>query len=50
MTTDAGRALARLHVEANDFTDWAEQEGADYAVARLHTALANYYNATKDQP
>lgn len=47
MTSDADRALARLHVEARDFTYWAGQDGTDYAVARLHTALTNYHNATE---
>ena len=50
MSTDADRALARLHVEARDFTYWAGQDGIDYAVTRLHTALTNYHNATKEQP
>lgn len=49
MTTDADRALARLHVEARDFTYWAGQDGTDYAVTRLHAALTNYHNATKEQ-
>lgn len=50
MTADARLAFARLNLEAFDFPLWVEQEGADYAVARLHTALTNYYNATKDKP
>ena len=46
---DVDRAFARLYTEANDFALWADQEGTDYAVARLHTALANYYKATEEQ-
>ena len=46
---DVDRAFARLYTEANDFALWADQNGTDYAVARLHTALANYYKATEDQ-
>ena len=48
--TSADRALARLHVEARDFTYWAAQDGTDYAVARLHAALTEYHNATEEQP
>ena len=46
---DVDRAFARLYTEANDFALWADLRGTDYAVARLHTALANYYKATEEQ-
>ena len=48
MTADADRALARLHVEARNFTYWAEQDGTDYAVARLRTALNDYDNSIRE--
>ena len=46
---DVDRAFDRLYTEAYDFALWADLKGTDYAVARLHTALANYYKATEDQ-
>ena len=46
---DIDRAFARLYTEANDFALWADHKGTDYAVARLHTALDNYYKATEEQ-
>ena len=49
MNADIDRAFARLYTEANDFALWADQNGTDYAVARLHTALANYYKTTEEQ-
>ena len=48
-TAARARALARLHYEANDFTLWAEQAGADYAAARLRAALDSYDNS-KEEP
>ena len=49
MNADVDRAFARLYTEAKDFARQADQNGTDHAVARLHTALANYYKATEDQ-
>ena len=46
--TDAARTLARLNYEANDFTLWLEERGADYAVARLRAALDDYDNSTQE--
>ena len=35
MSADVDRAFARLYTEAKDFARQAEQNGTDYAVARL---------------
>ena len=45
---DRDHAFAILYRETRDFTYWAEQDGTDYAIARLRTALNDYDNSIRE--